>query len=363
VNNDYKFELSRRMPSYLRRLAKEYSVGDDAKLASVIEGSLFVVREETSFDNWNGGTYGHDLVLYVPDELIGFVPLDQQGELQEKLRQDLNKAASAVDNEFVEAVHFEYLDDVGSAPPGATALRPTQTAPVTAAGYSSVWQPDMVRLFISHRDTDKKIAHDLAGQLKRRGVSCFVAHDTIEPDEDWQKEIERALQTMDAMLAMITDSFFDSAWTNQEIGFALARGVPVISIKLGARDPVGFIRNRQAIKGSATRMDWNAADIFDVLAKRLPASNAIRKGVLDYFMQSPSFAESESRFEQVAKLSNLTDDEILALVKAHNDNAQLWGCWALGRDQRFLNFLQAQTKRVFRIKDRKIVEDDDEIPF
>lgn len=361
MTSEYKFELSRRMPSYLRRLAKEYAVGDEKKLAAVLEGSLFFVREETSYDRWNGGTFGHDLVVYVPDELIGFVPLDQQGELQDKLRQDLNKAASAVANEFVEAVHFEYLDDVSSAPSGAASLRANH--PASAIVQSSVWDAGMVRLFISHRDTDKKAAHELAAALKRRGISSFVAHDTIEPDEDWQKEIERALLTMDAMLALITDTFFDSAWTNQEIGFALARQVPVVGLKIATRDPVGFIRNRQAIKGHPTRMDFNSADVFDVLAKRLPSSSGIRKDVLDYFMRSPSWAESETRFESIVRLGNLMEDEISSLVSAYNENGQLWGCWALKRNDRFLTLINSHSSRTFVMKDQKVIEEEDEIQF
>jgi hypothetical protein len=58
--------------------------------------------------------------------------------------------------------------------------------------------PVWCALFVGHRDTDKKVAYELAAYLKRRNVSCLVAHDTIEPDEDRQKEVERALQTMDA---------------------------------------------------------------------------------------------------------------------------------------------------------------------
>lgn len=349
------------MPTYLRRLVREYRVGDDKKLSEVIDGSLYLVREETSFDRWNGGTFGHDLILYVPDELIGFVPLDQQGELQDKLRQDLNKAASSIANEFVEAVHFEYLDDLSSAPSGAVSIR-SSNAPVSSLAQSSVWDTGMVRLFISHRDGDKKAAHELASHLKKRNVSCFVAHDAIEPDEDWQKEIERALQTMDAMLALITETFFESAWTNQEIGFALARGVPVISLKLGTKDPVGFIRNRQAIKGTPSRMDWNAGEVFEILAKRLPDSSTIRTGVLRYFMKAPSFAEAEMRFEPVSRLQNITEDEITALVEAFNDNAQLWGCWALRKDDRFLALIGANSSRTFTIVDRKIVEEE-EFPF
>ena len=110
----------------------------------------------------------------------------------------------------------------------------------TQKDYENLWSTTKIRLFISHRDAVKAHVHDLASCLYEHGINSFVAHETIEPDEDWQKEIRRALQSMDAMLAFVTDDLFDSIWTNQEIGYALARSVPIISIKVGKQDPAGF---------------------------------------------------------------------------------------------------------------------------
>ena len=56
---------------------------------------------------------------------------------------------------------------------------------------------------------------------------------------------------MDAFAALMTEGFHDSDWTDQEVGFALARGVPVIAVKLG-RDPYGFLGKFQAL-----RADWD----------------------------------------------------------------------------------------------------------
>ena len=79
--------------------------------------------------------------------------------------------------------------------------------------YEALWDPVSIRLFISHIDTVKVDAHKLASELKKYGIDSFVSHDDIEPDEDWQREIEKALVSMDAMLAFISDDFFESAWT------------------------------------------------------------------------------------------------------------------------------------------------------
>jgi len=37
---------------------------------------------------------------------------------------------------------------------------------------------------------------------------------------------------MDVLVAILTTGFRESHWTNQEIGVAIGRGVPVISVRL-----------------------------------------------------------------------------------------------------------------------------------
>ena len=78
------------------------------------------------------------------------------------------------------------------------------------------------------------------------GISCFVAHSDIEPTRTWQKEIEKALFSMDVLIALMTEDFSDSNWTDQEIGVAIGRNVLILPIRMGA-DPYGFIGKYQAI--------------------------------------------------------------------------------------------------------------------
>jgi TIR domain len=82
--------------------------------------------------------------------------------------------------------------------------------------------------------------------LEPYGISGFVAHEDIHPTLEWQAEIERALYVMDAFIAIHTQGFSASIWTQQEIGFAVGRGVKIISLKMG-EDPTGFISKRQAL--------------------------------------------------------------------------------------------------------------------
>ena len=85
-----------------------------------------------------------------------------------------------------------------------------------------IWDGDKLRLFISHRDGHKVAVKKFSDDLARYGISGFVAHEDIAEQSPWRNEILRALHSMDAFLCYITDDFFESSWTNQEIGFALA---------------------------------------------------------------------------------------------------------------------------------------------
>ncbi len=135
------------------------------------------------------------------------------------------------------------------------------------------------RLFISHISKDKLKATRLKEALKPYDIAGFVAHEDIHPTLAWQDEIERALLTMDAFIAVHTPGFSQSIWTQQEIGFALGRGVKVISFKMG-EDPTGFIGKHQALPRGTRTADEIATEIDKLLTldartvERLSAAKA-----------------------------------------------------------------------------------------
>lgn len=121
------------------------------------------------------------------------------------------------------------------------------------------------RLFISHISADKLIATRLKDALAAHEIAGFVAHEDIHPTLAWQDEIERGLRTMDAMVAVHTKGFSASFWTQQEIGFALGRGVKVISFKFG-EDPTGFVGKHQALPRLRRSAEEIATEIDRLLA-------------------------------------------------------------------------------------------------
>lgn len=352
--------IPKRMTQYLRRLRSEYAGTVHEPLGQVIVGSEFRVEEETD-QGWYGEERGFNVTFLVPDHLIVNIPLDEQEQFEARVKNDLNKASSAAKDEFVANVYFDYLDEDG------TGERLILDQPSEAHDYEKLWSATSVRLFISHRDIDKRRVHELASHLNEHGISLFVAHETIEPDEDWQREIRRALQSMDAMLVYITDDIFASIWVNQEIGYALARSVPIISIKCGAQDPAGFIHHRQAILGANGNPQENARKIRETLRKKLLGSPRYREVTLHRFAKSSSFRASGSAFEDLVELNGFSNDELVNLVNAYNSNNQLHDCWKLSRGDRFLKFVNNYSEKGYVVERKRIVESqtsvDDDIPF
>jgi hypothetical protein len=120
------------------------------------------------------------------------------------------------------------------------------------------------RLFISHIAKDKKLSVRLKDCLAQYGISGFVAHEDIRPTLAWQHEIEKALFAMEAMVAVHTKGFSASFWTQQEIGFALGRGIKVISLRMD-EDPVGFVSKTQALSRGTRTAEQVSAEIVNLL--------------------------------------------------------------------------------------------------
>jgi TIR domain len=90
---------------------------------------------------------------------------------------------------------------------------------------ASFWKQGHFRLFICHLAERKDFATSLQDGLANFHISAFVAHRDIEPTREWQDEIELALNTADAFVALLAEGFHASKWTDQEIGFAMGRGI------------------------------------------------------------------------------------------------------------------------------------------
>ena len=340
---DTKFELARDIERYLAALSKLYAQEGKRQLQEIIVNAQIRVHEEWSYDNWDGGVSGHALFLVVPDAI--FLNLvNRKDEIQNQIKEDIKKLHN-VRGEFIDAVFVEM--DI----PGDTEWR--QDSGLLVAGTHNVshdaakriWRDGGFRLFLSHKAAAKKETAELREHLERFGFSCFVAHEDIHPTKAWQDEIENALASMDGFVALMTEDFHDSDWTDQEVGYALARGVPIIAVRLG-KDPYGFIGKFQA-----TSSGWQTAAVD--IAKVLIKNDRVFSAYVQALRQCPSWDSANILAKALPGIDKLSAKQADELVDAYNETSELQGGWGFNGSRPgmygpgLVHYLNLHTNRKF----------------
>jgi hypothetical protein len=193
---------------------------------------------------------------------------------------------------------------------------------IAAKGMDRLWDPGMVRLFLSHVSAHKVAVSNLKRELRAYGVSGFVAHEDIEPSLDWQAEIELALRTMDAMAALLTPEFHESKWTDQEIGIALGLGVFVLPVRLPI-NPSGFVAKSQGLRGDLTKPVELASLVVDILLKRSETHDAMREGLVVGLESAASYAISKLVSTKIVSASGFTSAQLGRIESSIAGNDQV----------------------------------------
>jgi len=134
---------------------------------------------------------------------------------------------------------------------------------------------------------------------------------------------------MDAFVALLTEGFHESDWTDQEVGYALGRSVPLIAVKLG-KDPYGFIGKFQALS-----CKWAEAPLE--LAKLLIKQPRMLDALIDAVPGCGSFDNGNTLSQILPSIEVLTEKQAEKLASAFNVNSQLQGSWGFngGKEWKF----------------------------
>ena len=188
--------------------------------------------------------------------------------------------------------------------------------------FPTFWKNDSLKVFISHISQHKEYASELQAELEKFGITAFVAHEDIEPDEAWQDEIEKALKTCDSLIALLHPNFNQSTWTDQEIGFALGRGIPVFSVRLGM-DPYGLFGRKQAFNGNQKKPYLIADELFEAYIKHEKTAIKVADMLVNLFVESDTFAKAKKHIGLLEKLSHWKQDYNKRLGDAVDENDQI----------------------------------------
>lgn len=189
---------------------------------------------------------------------------------------------------------------------------------------SSLWKPGYVRVFLSHSARHKQFVGQVADELAVSGIHAFVAHDTMEYEQPWQDQIEHGLRTMQAFVAIVHPEFVTSAWCQQEVGWALGRGVPRYVVRYPT-DPLGFVGRTQWPQGGGMNHREVAAEILQWVSRIPEFSDQIVVGLLAALRSAGNYMDAGSTASRIATIDTLTPGQWDELADIFHGNDQVGG--------------------------------------
>lgn len=140
--------------------------------------------------------------------------------------------------------------------------------------------------------------------------------------------ISAALQSCDGLVALLHDGFKESDWCDQEVGVALGRKVPVIPIKVDS-NPYGLLGSLQALTwasdGAPSRL---AGHLVDFLLEDKRTRDRMVEAIVQRLENARSYDEANRTAAKLLKIeARLSDDQIIRLRAAREDNRQVGEAW------------------------------------
>lgn len=283
-----------------------------SEIADVLEVAAKTL-EAVDYDNWNGGTWTWALRLDIPVALFARIEprLDQ---IEEEIKAKLKYIDRPYPNDSLSYLTINPVAKVD----GASSDRP---APADHDVHR-LWPRELLRLFVSHVAAHKVAVSALKEELEHLGIAAFVAHVNIEPNREWRKEIELALNSAHALAALLTPDFYGSSWTEQEIGWAFGRGMPVIPVRLGT-DPRGFAAHIQAVSGALNKPWTLAMSIFDALFRHPATRDELRQAMVIAVRDAASYEAARALKAAISSVDDFSDEQKAILRDACVSNVNV----------------------------------------
>lgn len=205
--------------------------------------------------------------------------------------------------------------------------------PPAIASSGNPWGSNPTRVFISHVHADRHLVGGAKRILEARyGIDAFVAHDDIHPSRSWRDQIKIALNTCHFFAALINlTDFHASQWCDQEVGWALAKRIPILPIRpagfdrMAARD--GFLEEHQdvCIPDSATNPEyWVAHQIFSAVVREPSLREVSVKSLVEALVNSRSYDSTRLIWAHIASQPNIESEQLRRLEYAVQTNDQVY---------------------------------------
>ena len=176
----------------------------------------------------------------------------------------------------------------------------------------------LLKVFFSYSTNDKETVGDLKTVLESMGFEVFLAHEDLEPCVEWQEEIKKNLSNCDIFIPLLTNSFKESEWTNQEIGIAIATDKFIIPMQVDF-PPYGFIGKIQSLRIAEYSLD-TAKEIVRVIRNNSRFGEDMNNFIVYAFANSKNRVQANDRARLLEEIWDFKPEQIRQIISAIKEN-------------------------------------------
>ncbi len=112
-----------------------------------------------------------------------------------------------------------------------------------------------INLFLVHAHTDKEAVHKLYARLIKDGIQAWLDAEKLQPGQDWQNEIRKAILKSDVVVVCLSRSFDKQhGYRHEELKIALEKAklltdneIFIIPVRLEKCDMPEALRHLQRV--------------------------------------------------------------------------------------------------------------------
>ncbi len=179
-----------------------------------------------------------------------------------------------------------------------------------------------LKAFLSYSNLDKELAGQIKQALEDYGIEVFLAHEDIEPSDEWVETIKVELRACNIFLPILTDNFHKSNWTAQETGIAFTHNKLIIPLKV-TKDPYGFISKFQALPIDTTTIKPSCHKLVKTFVSKLEVGDLIIDALIRRFGGSGSFRNAAQNTELLTPYENYALSQVIDIIRYTIANSQI----------------------------------------
>ena len=207
-------------------------------------------------------------------------------------------------------------------------------------------------IFLSYSTKDEDAAKIVKTELKNRGIDCFFAPDYLRTG-NFLDELKEKLKSSDAIIALLSQNFRESDYTNHELGFALGLEKHRILICLDDTLPYGLLKDEHGICCSESSVITTIQDIEEAVFKITKYEKEHIDDCIESLCASGNWYDAARRAEKIQDVAQFTKDQINKIANTIICNDQVRTSW----DARpILNEILRKHKGVLSDENKSLLE-------